>query len=255
MGSVAVIVKKLLGQDLEDPQESVRETRCKTAREVMKLYSHQISPFARLCEVVAAICRLPIDVQLIDLFEGEQNQEWFLKINPKHQVPVLEIDENTFLTESVVICQYLCLQAGHWGRAIYPSYDVLKLAKVNEAIQNANSLKFMYFAHVKLSGKPESAEGLKEAEESMERINDLHFKNGNIYMVGDSMTLADLVLAVNPTMCTTIGQYDLESNFPNLAKGLKQIQKLPEWQKIENRMIGYNYQILMKALIAKAAQK
>ena len=38
-------------------------------------------------------------------------------------------------------------------------------------------------------------------------------------MVGDSLTLADLALAVNITMCIAIGQYDVESNFPNLVKG------------------------------------
>lgn len=75
-----------------------------------------------IIKVVAGICRIPLDVQYLDLIEkAEQKEEWFLKINPKHQIPVLSIDENTHLTESVVISQYLCRGAGHWGRAIYPS--------------------------------------------------------------------------------------------------------------------------------------
>ena len=67
-------------------------------------------------------------------------------------------------------------------------------------------------------------------------------------MVGDSLTLADLVLAVNITMATTIGQYDMGAKFPNLVKGLKEIEKLPEWQKVNNRMIDY-----IKAMMAKKA--
>ena len=67
-------------------------------------------------------------------------------------------------------------------------------------------------------------------------------------MVGDSLTLADLVLAVNITMATTIGQYDMDAKFPNLVKGLKEIEKLPEWQKVNNRMIDY-----IKAMMAKKA--
>ena len=55
---------------------------------------------------------------MIDLFAGEQKQDWFLKMNPKHQVPVLAIDDKTFISESVVICQYLCKVAGQ--NSLYP---------------------------------------------------------------------------------------------------------------------------------------
>ena len=99
----------------------------------MKLYSHQVSPFARLCEVkflwsvakktpifqvVAGILKQDVEVQIIDLFAGEQKQDWFRKMNPKHQVPVLAVDEKTFISESVVICQYLCKVAGE--NTLYP---------------------------------------------------------------------------------------------------------------------------------------
>ena len=68
-------------------------------------------------------------------------------------------------------------------------------------------------------------------------------------MVGDSLTLADLVLAVNLTMVTIIGQYDMGAKFPNLVKGLNEIEKLPKWQSVNNRMIEY-----IKAMMAKAAE-
>jgi len=55
---------------------------------------------------------------MIDLMAGEQKQDWFLKINPKHQVPALAIDDKTFISESVVICQYLCKVAGQ--NSLYP---------------------------------------------------------------------------------------------------------------------------------------
>merc|ERR1719447_345967 len=157
----------------------------------MKLYSHQVSPFARLCEVVAGILKQDIEVQMIDLMAGEQKQDWFLKINPKHQVPALAIDDKTFISESVVICQYLCKVAGQ--NSLYPD-DPLRQARIDEAIADVKNMKFF--------GRPESAEGLEEAEDSFQALSDLRFKNGNTYLVGDSLTLADLVLAVNLTMVT-----------------------------------------------------
>ena len=69
-------------------------------------------------KVVAGILKQDIEVQMIDLFAGEQKQDWFLKMNPKHQVPVLAIDDKTFISESVVICQYLCKVAGQ--NSLYP---------------------------------------------------------------------------------------------------------------------------------------
>ena len=54
----------------------------------------------------------------------------------------------------------------------------MKQAKIDEAIVDASNLKFFYFVMVKILGKPESAEGLKEAEESFKTLNDLRFKVG-----------------------------------------------------------------------------
>ena len=76
-------------------------------------------------------------------------------------------------------------------------------------------------------------------------------QNGNTYLVGDSLTLADLVLAVNLTMVTIVGQYDMKSKFPNLMKGLNEIQKLSEFQSVNNRMIEY----IQTMMAQKAAQK
>ena len=152
-------------------------------------------------QIVAAILKQDIEVQLIDLLAGEQKQEWFLKMNPKHQVPLLAVDEKTFISESVVICQYLCKIAGknslypgkcwyidtcdlfqctYGEKSIKKSFleDPLKQAKIDEAIVDASNLKFFYFVMVKILGKPESAKGLKEAEESFKTLNDLRFKVG-----------------------------------------------------------------------------
>ena len=48
----------------------------------------------------------------------------------------------------------------------------------------------------KFFGKPESEEGLKKVEDSMAKVSDLCFKNGNTWVYGDSVTLADLELAI-----------------------------------------------------------
>ena len=54
--------------------------------------------------------------------------------------------------------------------------DVLKTARIDEAITDAKNMKFLYFAMTKIMGLPKSAEGLKECEDSMQALNDLRFK-------------------------------------------------------------------------------
>ena len=52
----------------------------------------------------------------------------------------------------------------------------MKIAQIDEAITDAKNMKFLYFAMTKIMGLPESAEGLKECEDSMQALNDLRFK-------------------------------------------------------------------------------
>ena len=67
--------------------------------------------------------------------------------------------------------------------------DPLKQAKIDEAIADAKNMKFMYFAYVKIFGRPETAEGLKEAEDSFQALSDLRFKVRMIFLFGQNLTL------------------------------------------------------------------
>ena len=73
-------------------------------------------------------------------------------------------------------------------------------------------------------------------------------------MVDDSLTLADLVLAVRVSFITQLGKHDLEATFPNLVKGLTEIQKLSEWKPIEKRMLDYVDTIKSKKNLEKNRQ-
>ena len=94
----------------------------------------------------------------------------------------------------------------------------MKQAKVDESIEDAKNVKWFYFPKTKFFGAPESEEGLKEVEDSYQKLCDVRFANGNTWLVGDAMTLADLVLAVSLSMAVVIGQYDVAGKYPALMK-------------------------------------
>lgn len=72
----------------------------------MKLYNG-MSPNGARVAVFLAEKEIEIPTQPVDLMAGEQRTDWFLEINSLGQVPVLELDDGSHLTESIAICRYL----------------------------------------------------------------------------------------------------------------------------------------------------
>lgn len=78
----------------------------------MKLYYFHIAPNPTkvrlyLAEKRAAGASIPMEECLVDLREGEHRAAEHLKRNPLGKLPVLELDDGSFLTESLAIIEFL----------------------------------------------------------------------------------------------------------------------------------------------------
>ena len=73
----------------------------------MKLYSHALAPNPRRVRIFAAEKGIELAVQDIDILAGQNRRPEFLAKNPSDGVPVLELDDGSYLAESVAICRYL----------------------------------------------------------------------------------------------------------------------------------------------------
>ncbi|WP_438391523.1 glutathione S-transferase family protein [Caballeronia sp. DA-9] len=75
----------------------------------MKLYD--ISGFPNPARIRIVLAEKGLDAQIefvkVDLFAAEHKQDAFLAINPTGTVPVLELDDGTFISECVAITEYL----------------------------------------------------------------------------------------------------------------------------------------------------
>merc|ERR1712241_1448953 len=132
----------------------------------MKLYGHPLSPFSRVAELTGLINKQDFEFQHVKLFEKEQHQDWFLKINPQHKVPVL-IDQNETITESVVIAQYLCNKLG--GTELYP-VDAKEKARIDEAIVDVQTVNFLFIPLTRIFGLPEKLDDEKKFVDSMNQF-------------------------------------------------------------------------------------
>ena len=73
----------------------------------MKLFDSHMAPNPRRVRIVLAEKGLSIPIQEVNIAEKENKAPDFLALNPLGAVPVLELDDGTYVSESLAICRYL----------------------------------------------------------------------------------------------------------------------------------------------------
>ncbi len=73
----------------------------------MKLYYFPVAPNPTKVLIYLKEKGIDIEMQLVDLRQGEQNGPEHLARNPRGALPVLELDDGEYLTESLPIIEYL----------------------------------------------------------------------------------------------------------------------------------------------------
>jgi hypothetical protein len=84
----------------EDPENNL------WGKQTMKLYD-SIGPNPRIVRMFMAEKGIEMPKQTIDLRGGENRQPEYLKRNPLGQMPTLELDDGSYLSEITAICEYL----------------------------------------------------------------------------------------------------------------------------------------------------
>ena len=72
----------------------------------MKLFN-SMGPNPHVVRMFIAEMGIDIETIEIDLMGGENRQSSYLKKNPSGQLPALQLDDDSFLAEITVICEYL----------------------------------------------------------------------------------------------------------------------------------------------------
>lgn len=73
----------------------------------MKLYDFAGAPNPQRVRIFLAEKGMSLPVEQIDLVAGDQHTPEFQKLNPWGTVPLLALDDGTFISEVVAICRYL----------------------------------------------------------------------------------------------------------------------------------------------------
>jgi glutathione S-transferase len=77
----------------------------------MKLYDLELSGNAYRARLLLALLGRDYELVPVNLMKGEQREPWFLKLNPRGQVPTLD-DDGTVIWDSLAILVYLARKYG-----------------------------------------------------------------------------------------------------------------------------------------------
>jgi maleylpyruvate isomerase len=128
---------------------------------------------------------------------GQQNAASYkAELNPMGQVPVLEVDATTRLTQSVAILEYL--EETHPEPALLPR-DPATRARVRAAVETINSgiqplHNLGILAELRRLGGDEKAFARGAIEKGLEALEAQHASFGGAFLIGDTLTLADVFL-------------------------------------------------------------
>ena len=97
----------------------------------MKLYDYAAAPNPRRVRIFLAEKNLEIETIQIDIRNNEQKSEAFLKLSPLGEVPLLQLDDGTCISQVNAICRYI--------EEIYPENPLFGRTALEKALVESSN--------------------------------------------------------------------------------------------------------------------
>uniref|UniRef100_A0A1Y9H2K8 glutathione transferase n=1 Tax=Anopheles dirus TaxID=7168 RepID=A0A1Y9H2K8_9DIPT len=193
------------------------------------LYTIHLSPPCRAVELTARALGLEFEHKIVNLVAKEQLKPEFMKLNPKHTVPVLD-DDGTIITESHAIMIYLVRKYGG-DDALYPS-DLVQQARVNEALHFESGVLFARLRFITelvfFKRKPEVPEDRIELVRTAYRL--LEDSLTDDFVAGPQLTIADFSCV--STVASALGFITATAEeFPRIHAWIARLKQLPYYEE------------------------
>jgi glutathione S-transferase len=201
----------------------------------MKLYMNLMSPNVRRVRLTAAVLGMTLEEKKLDFAKGEHKNPEYLALNPNGAVPTL-VDGDFVLTESRAIMQYLAakkpesglLPAGERERAEITRWQFWDASHFSPQVGTLAFQKL--FKPMMGMGEPD-AHKIEEALAGFRRFAAVLNQRleGKQYVVGNTLTLADLTLA-SSLMYAKQSDAPL-AEFPHVQAWFTRMSDMDAWKK------------------------
>ena len=168
----------------------------------MKLYNYSLAPNPRRVRIFAAEKNIELSLEDVDILAGQSRTPGFLAKNSSGGLPALELDDGSYLSESVAICRYLeglhpepnllgrdlreQAEIERWNRRM----ELELFAAIGRTVQNTSSIFQGRFKQFPDYGEAQRA----VVHQRLERMD--RELNGQQFVAGGRFTIADITALV-----------------------------------------------------------
>ncbi len=203
----------------------------------MKIYSHPMAPNALRVAVFLAEKGVEVPLEDVDLMAGATRREPFLSKNSLGEVPVLELDDGTLVTESVAICRYFedrhpeprlmgatPLEAARiemWNRRMEQQI----LAPIAQSTQHTHP----FFAD-KIEQVPAYAETQVRLQAEKWTWLDRELADGRTFVSNDRFSIADIT-GMAALHVSDMFEYAIPEGLANVRRWEAAVRARPTWKR------------------------
>ena len=188
----------------------------------MRLYDYAASGNCYRVRLLLALLGRDYERVSVDIFAGETLTDAFAALNPARELPVLELDDGTVLTESNAILWFLAAGTPYLPDASLGQAQVLRwlIFEQERVMSGIGGARFRILTH----RRPELVPSRLALATSALEILDAQLE-GRSYLVGDACSIADVSIFAYAHVAPEAG---LElAPYPNVGAWLERIENLP----------------------------
>jgi glutathione S-transferase len=199
----------------------------------MKLYNHALAPNPRRVRIFAAEKGIELRLADVDVLAGQSRTPEFLAKNSSGGVPVLELDDGSYLSESVAICRYLeglhpepnllgrdlreQAEIERWNRRM----ELELFAAIGRTVQNTSSIFQGRFKQFPDYGETQRALVYQRLERMDRELN------GHKFVAGDRFTIADITALVAIDIGGRLAEIKIAPELANLTDWHETVSSRP----------------------------
>ncbi|WPZ36522.1 glutathione S-transferase family protein [Thalassobaculum sp. OXR-137] len=203
----------------------------------MKLYSHPMAPNALRTLVFLAEKGIEVPIEPVDIMVAETRTPAFLKKNSLGEIPVLELDDGTLITESVAICRYF--------EELQPEPSLMGATPVEAAQVEMWSRRMeqqilgpiaQYGLHTekffvdKVEQVPAYAETQVRLMPKRWAWLDAELSDGRTYVCNDRFSIADITGMATLHLCDFF-KHPVPEDLPNVKRWEAALRARPSWKR------------------------
>jgi len=194
----------------------------------MILYDYPKSGNGYKIRLLLSHLQIPYKYTSVDILEGATRTAEFLLKNPNGQIPVLELDDGTFLPESNAVLYYLAQGSEYWPTTKIEQAQVLQWMFFEQYSHEPNIATARFW--VSIAGMKDSAFDRELLAQKQQKGNqalsvmESHLRNRN-YFAGNAYSIADIALYAY-THVAEEGGFEL-SSYPTVTQWLERVRTHP----------------------------